>query len=263
MLGDLVTLGHDVVKQDLIGGSAAEGLAEQLEIGRGNGHRLVRQHVEAGDDGTADVFGLARVVAGQHHDVPRPLSQHPFEEIRSGINLLLPARGLISATVETFDQVEMLLQVRPSGRIDVHHRADLRIHELLDQARMEVSGVEGDEADVICGGGDGGGEAHDEETEGRGSPSAEARRPKEGGQPENPNTAYTSFVAGLFCTHSTSKWTAALLHKRALHNNRLCRASTDPCQPCPTLTNRAAVWHELFLLFRFTRPANLVICYGV
>ena len=147
--GDLVALGHDVVEQDLVGGGAVEGLAEQFEVGRRDGHGLVGQHVEAGGDGAVDVFGLAGVVAGQHHDVAGLFLQHPFEEIRAGIDFLLPVRGLVSAGVEALDALEVLLQVRACRRIDVHDRADLRIHELLDQAGVEVAGVEGDEADPL------------------------------------------------------------------------------------------------------------------
>ena len=41
--------------------------------------------------------------------------QHAVEEIGAGIDLFLPVRGLVSAGVEAFDALEVLLQVRPAG----------------------------------------------------------------------------------------------------------------------------------------------------
>jgi hypothetical protein len=73
-------------------------------------------------------------------------------------------RGLVSTSVETLDALEVILQFRSGGRIDMHNRADLRVHEFLDQSRMEVAGVEGDETDVVGGGGGGESGAHGEET---------------------------------------------------------------------------------------------------
>ena len=43
----------------------------------------------------------------------------------------------------------MLLQVGSVGRVDMHDGADLGIHGFLDEASMEVAGVEGDESNVF------------------------------------------------------------------------------------------------------------------
>jgi hypothetical protein len=64
-------------------------------------------------------------------------------------------RGLVGAGIEAFDAFEVLRQVRSRWGIDVDDRADLRIHELLDEAGVEVAGIEGEQADFV--GGSGGG----------------------------------------------------------------------------------------------------------
>jgi hypothetical protein len=59
----------------------------------------------------------------------------------------------------------MFLQVRTGGGIDMHDRADLRIHELLNQARVEVAWVNRDEANFVAGSGRGEAGARDEKAE--------------------------------------------------------------------------------------------------
>ena len=81
----------------------------------------------------------------------RFLAQHAFEEVWAGIDLRFPVRGLVGAIVKSLDSLEVFLQVQAGRRIDVHDRVHLRIHELLDQPRMEVAGVEGEEADGVGG----------------------------------------------------------------------------------------------------------------
>ena len=61
--------------------------------------------------------------------------------------------GRTGAGVEVFDAFEVLVQVGAGGGIDMHDRADLRVHELLNQAGVEVAGIEGDEADGVGVGG--------------------------------------------------------------------------------------------------------------
>ena len=79
-------------------------------------------------------------------------------------------------------------RVRARGRIDVHDRADLRIHELLDQAGVEVAGIEGDEADRRWWRRVREGDAHGEEEEEGRSPKSEVRSPKEGRKPKAEGT---------------------------------------------------------------------------
>ena len=93
------------------------------------------------------------------------LLQHPLEEVRAGIDFLLPVSGLVGAGVEALNAFEVILQVAAGGRIDVHDGADLRVHGLLNQARVEVAGIEGDQADFVRGRGGGKSGAHGEEAE--------------------------------------------------------------------------------------------------
>ena len=184
--GDLVALGHDIVEQHFVCGGAGEGLAEQFEVCGRDSHWFVGEDVEARGDGAVDVFGLVGVVAGQHDDIAGFLAQHAVEEIGAGIDFLLPMCGLVRARVEASDAFEVLLQVLSRGRIHVHDRANLRIHELLDQAGVEVAGIEGEEADLVGGAGCAK-EMHMARRTSRGevrSPKSEVRRKAESRRPK-------------------------------------------------------------------------------
>ncbi len=165
--GDLVALGHDVVEKDFFVGGLREGLAEEVEPGGRDGHGLIGQDVQAGLDGTVDVLGFSGVVAGDGDDVAGHFLRHAVQEIGAGIDLFLPVGGVFGAGVKACDALEVLVQVRTWGRIDMDHGADLRIHALLNQAGMEMAGVKGDEADGGFGGVCGQGEEEGEEKRGK------------------------------------------------------------------------------------------------
>ena len=171
--GDFVALGHDVVEQHVLRRRGLERLPKLHEVVGGADHRLVGEHVEPRVDRADDVLGLARVVAGDDHDVAGAVGEHPLEEVRAGVDPLHPVRGLLLARVEALDAREVLLEVVAPRRVHVHDAVDVRIHELLDERRVKVPGIEREQPetrrinacallhDLLRGRGAGGG--HDEE----------------------------------------------------------------------------------------------------
>jgi hypothetical protein len=74
------------------------------------------------------------------------------------VELGLPAGGLFGAGVEAVDQREVAVEVRPGGRVEVDgviHALELG---LLNEGRMEMPGIQCDEADGLGAGGESGGE---------------------------------------------------------------------------------------------------------
>ena len=57
-----------------------------------------------------------------------------------------PARGVVLAAVERGDPLEMGVEVRALGRVDVDRRRDVGVHLLLHEPGMEVPGIERHEA---------------------------------------------------------------------------------------------------------------------
>jgi len=117
--GDLVALCHDVVENHAFFAGRIERLLEQLEIFRRDGHRFVGQHVVAGLDTFQNVFGLARVVAGENHNVAGLVLQHFFEEVRPCVDHALPRGRLFGARVETVDPVHVHFQIGTFRRVNV------------------------------------------------------------------------------------------------------------------------------------------------
>ena len=84
--GDLEALGHDVIDHEIFLSSHGEGLAQQLEISRRDGHRLVGQNVQSRFHRLEDIAGLGAVVARDHHHVTGFFRDHALEEIRAAID---------------------------------------------------------------------------------------------------------------------------------------------------------------------------------
>ena len=161
-----MALGHDVEQQQVLFAGDAVGLLQQLHALRVDGHRFVRQHVEAGFDAFEDVAGLACVVAGDHHEVAGFLREHFLEEIVALVDLGDPLGRIVGAGVESLDEREVAFEFGTIGRVD----ADFRGHSfelgLLHQRGVEMAGIQGDDPQRVRGGGrcregGGGGELHE------------------------------------------------------------------------------------------------------
>src|ERR1035438_6013432 len=69
--GDLVALGHDVVRRQVLALGQRQRLLELRQIGRCDDPRFVGEHVEARLQGGEDAIDLAAISAGEHYDVAR------------------------------------------------------------------------------------------------------------------------------------------------------------------------------------------------
>ena len=149
--GDLEALGHDVVQQHAFLPGGVEAFLQQGEMRLVNRHRLVGQHVDAGFQGPCDVLRLLGVVAGGHHHVPFLLREHPVQEILPAVDDLVPVRRIFGAGVVGLDLGEVLLQVLSLRRIDIHVAGDPGVLDLLDEGRVEVARIQGQQDDLLAG----------------------------------------------------------------------------------------------------------------
>ena len=145
----LVPLGHDVEGDQLLLVGGGQRLLQLGKVGRLQDPGLVHERVEAGVEGGLHAVDLAAVAPGEHDRVAGPLAEHARHEVRRGVHLHLPARGVVRALVEARHPRQVIDEVGPERRVDVHGRRDPRVHLLLDERGVEVPGVEGDEADLL------------------------------------------------------------------------------------------------------------------
>ena len=87
---NLIPFGHNVVGDQLFGGSSVEGRLELRKILRANQPRLVDKDVEPGLDRGPNPVDLAAVAARDNNDIARTILEHPRQRIGVGVNLELP-----------------------------------------------------------------------------------------------------------------------------------------------------------------------------
>ena len=109
---------------------------------------LVGQHIDARLDGGEDPLSLAAVAAGKDRHRARALMAHPLEEIRAGMDLELPVGRLLLTRVEAGNPCQIVGEVGPDRRIDVHRWREVRVHLLLHESGMKMAGVGDDQPDV-------------------------------------------------------------------------------------------------------------------
>ena len=161
--GDLEALGHDVVQQHALFLRLGEVGLELWEIGGADDHGFVGEHVETGFDRLRDVFGLARVVAGDDHHAGRRDHVHELltapdhERLRlegalqvvgPGHHYFVPVRRIVGTRIEACDALQVLVHVFARRREHTHVGRHVRQHELLHQRGMKVAWVQRDEIHV-------------------------------------------------------------------------------------------------------------------
>ena len=83
--------------------------------------------------------------------LPGGFAEHALEEIRTRVDLYLPRRRFLRTTVEGRNAVQVVDEVRSQRRKHVHAFGDVRIHLLLYQPGMEMTGVDDHETDIrLC-----------------------------------------------------------------------------------------------------------------
>src|SRR5690606_28998888 len=90
--GNLITLRHDVVQQQIVLVGHLKRLCQRLKVAVIDHHRFVGKYVKTGFKRPGDVLCLFLVVARQYHYVAWLILDHTFEEIASGVYFFLPLR---------------------------------------------------------------------------------------------------------------------------------------------------------------------------
>ncbi len=70
-----------------------------------------------------------------------------MQKIVAGVYFFGPVRRIFLAGVVGLYFIEMGLDVGPRRRIDIYDRIDAGVHGFLDERRMEVAGIQGNETD--------------------------------------------------------------------------------------------------------------------
>jgi hypothetical protein len=148
---DLEALGHDVVGDEMLSIGLGEDRLHFREILGLQDPRLVAEHVQSGSNRRDHAIDLAAVAAGEHDDVAWTLPEHPLEKIGACVDLRLPGRRPLRAVVESCDAFQMLEQIEPERREDVHARRHARIHLPLNERCVKVPGIEGHETHISHG----------------------------------------------------------------------------------------------------------------
>ena len=144
----LEALGHDVEGHDALAIGLGEHFLERRKIRGVQDPRLVAEDMQTGLDRPRDPIDLAAIASREHDDIPRPLAQHPFEEIGAAVDLGLPRGGPVAPVVERRDAFEMFGEIPSVRRVDIDACRHAGIHLLLNQRRVEMTRVESHESHV-------------------------------------------------------------------------------------------------------------------
>ena len=138
----IVAFGHQIADPYVVVVGLGIGLAQQVEIFAADGQRLVRKDMITGFHRLKYVVGFLSVVSGQNDQVARAVADHPFEVVGAGIDHLLPGGRLFRPLVVGGHGRQILLHFGTLGRIDADRIRKLGKGILLQEARMEMPGIE-------------------------------------------------------------------------------------------------------------------------
>ena len=66
----------------------------------------------------------------------------PVEKVVALRDAHAPARRILRARVERFHPPQIIVELGPGGRVHAHGRIDVRVHLLLDERGVEMTGIE-------------------------------------------------------------------------------------------------------------------------
>ena len=158
--GDLVAFGHDIIEQKVFGCGGVECLQELAECLVVNDHRFVGEDVEAAFERSLNIGSFLAVVAGEDNSIPFLIADHLVHITHTGIDMLVPAGGILLPGVVGAYFFEMGFDIGARRGVDVYVRIHVGVHGLLDQGCVKMARVEGDEVDGFSGWGGGRGGAH-------------------------------------------------------------------------------------------------------
>jgi len=95
---------------------------------------------------------LAAVAAREDGHATRRFVAHAIKEIAAGMHVEPPIGGRLRSPVVPGDPPQVVDQVRAERRVNPHERRQPRIHLLLHQRGVEMTGIDDNEAGVGHGG---------------------------------------------------------------------------------------------------------------
>src|SRR5262249_16303131 len=97
------------------------------------------QHMETSLGEGGDGLQLGVVTSGQHHKVPAPLLDDALQEMRTVVQMEVPAGRTRGAGIKTLYQRHKGLALRPRRGVDMDIRGEPWIGSTQGQGRMEVA----------------------------------------------------------------------------------------------------------------------------
>ena len=145
--GNLEALGHDVRSDEALALCFVEHLLKARQLLGAEDPGLIGEDVQAGGDCRHDGLELAAVVAGQNDHIARLFAHEAMKIIRVGMHLELPVGGVLSASIELCQPLQVREEAGAERSVNVDARVDAFVHLLVDEGGVKMAGMQSDEAD--------------------------------------------------------------------------------------------------------------------